>query len=234
MEQLWIAGTALLLGALHAMEPGHSKTVIAAYVAGAQDNQRRALASALVLGCSVALSHTFTIIALALLAQFALASVTGEAAHQWLQGASAALTLLLGGILFYQARRKPAHVHHEHCCEHHTNEKTTKRANSYAMLSLIGVGGGLVPCPSALAALLSAGASGQLARGVWVVVLFSCGIALTLVLVSLLACQAQKQWRSRWSFARWARWEPHFPLLTAAIITLIGLISLAKLILNLA
>jgi len=66
------------------------------------------------------------------------------------------------------------------------------------MLSLIGIGGGLVPCPSPLAALLSAGASGRLARGVWVVILFSCGMALTLALVALLAHQTRKQWEGRW------------------------------------
>lgn len=230
MEQIWIAGTALLLGALHAMEPGHSKTVIAAYVAGAQGNQRRALAGALLLGCSVALSHTITIIALALLAQFALASVTDETAHQWLQGASAALTLLLGSILFYQAWRKPAynhHKHHEDCCEHNAADRT----NSYMMLSLIGVGGGLVPCPSALAALLSAGASGQLARGLWVVVLFSSGIALTLVLVAMLARQAQARLHNKFNQQRWSK---HIPLLTAGIITLVGFISLSKLLFDLA
>lgn len=226
MEQSWVAGTALLLGALHAMEPGHGKTVIAAYIAGTHESGRRALTGALVLGCSVALSHTITIILLALSAQFALAAVTDERAHQWLQGASAVLTLLLGGLVFRQARRKHSHTHHENCCPEHT----TKRTDSYAMLSLIGIGGGLIPCPSALAALLSAGAGGELARGVWVVLLFSCGIALTLMSVALIARQAGTQWQAK---LQQHRWETHLPMLTAGIITFIGLFSLARLLLDL-
>ena len=228
MEQFWVAGTTLLLGALHAIEPGHSKTVIAAYVAGTHNNQRKALTGALVLGCSVALAHTVTIIALALLTQFALAAVTGEAAHQWLQGLSAALTLVLGGVLWRQAYRANNHHHHHNdCCETHSATKT----NSYAMLSLIGIGGGLVPCPSALAALLSAGASGQLARGVWVVLLFSCGIALTLMLVAVAARTAHLGLQAK---LHQSRWEKRIPFLTAGIILLIGLISLGKLFFNLA
>ncbi len=230
MDHTWIDGTALLLGALHAIEPGHSKTVIAAYVAGTHSNQRKALTGALILGCSVALSHTLTIIALALLVQFAVASVTGETAHQWLQGLSAALTLALGGVLFRQAVRERNQPHHDHhqgdCCEPHTAPKT----NSYAMLSLIGVGGGLVPCPSALAALLSAGASGHLARGVWVVVLFSCGIAITLMLVAVAARSAHLTFQARCATRHWER---RIPLVTATLILMVGFISLLKLCLHL-
>lgn len=179
----------------------------------------------------MALSHTLTIIVLALLVQFAIASVTGETAHQWLQGLSAALTLALGGMLLRQAFRERNHQphddHHSDCCAQHTAPKT----NSYAMLTLIGVGGGLVPCPSALAALLSAGASGHLARGVWVVVLFSCGIAITLMLVAVAARSAHLTLQAR--FAQ-QHWERRLPLVTATLILIVGVISLLKLCWNLA
>ena len=227
MEQSWIAGTALLLGALHAIEPGHSKTVIAAYIAGTHHSQRQALTGALVLGCSVALSHTLTIIALALLMQFAIASVTGETAHQWLQGLSAGLTMVLGAVLFRQAYRKRHHQPHKDCCEKHSVPKTS----GYAMLSLIGVGGGLVPCPSALAALLSAGAGGQLARGVWVVMLFSCGIALTLMMVAIIARSTHQTLQARFIQSQW---ENRLPLVSALLIFAVGVISLLKLCLTLA
>lgn len=64
---------------------------------------------------------------------------------------------------------------------------------------LMGITGGIIPCPSALAALLSAATIGHFAYGIWTVILFSIGIALTLSTVALAA---------HWAGGNSHRWLP--------------------------
>ncbi|HEX7673983.1 MAG TPA: hypothetical protein VF412_07425, partial [Bdellovibrio sp.] len=56
--------TALALGALHALEPGHAKTLTAAYLIGIKGTKR----DALLLGLSVAITHSFVVIAISVAA----------------------------------------------------------------------------------------------------------------------------------------------------------------------
>ena len=57
---------------------------------------------------------------------------------------------------------------------------------TWRSLLALGVAGGLLPCPSALLALLGAVAIGQAGLGVVIVLAFSVGLAATLTLVGLL------------------------------------------------
>jgi nickel/cobalt transporter (NicO) family protein len=63
----WVIALSLLvaagLGALHALSPGHGKTVMAAYLVGSRGNARQALG----LGMMVTVSHTIGVLALGLL-----------------------------------------------------------------------------------------------------------------------------------------------------------------------
>src|SRR5207244_2265108 len=54
--------TALLLGALHAMSPGHGKTIVAAYLVGSRGTARHAA----FLGATVTITHTAGVFALGL------------------------------------------------------------------------------------------------------------------------------------------------------------------------
>ena len=58
---------ALFLGAAHGLEPGHGKTIVAAYLVGA----RGTVSNALFLGGVVTLTHTMSVILLGLVALFA-------------------------------------------------------------------------------------------------------------------------------------------------------------------
>ena len=89
------------LGILHALEPGHAKTLTAAYLIGIKGTRR----DAVVLGLAVATTHSFVVIAIAvgglLLGSKALA---GEA-QWWLQMTSAVVVIAIG--LWLAWRRRP-------------------------------------------------------------------------------------------------------------------------------
>jgi ABC-type nickel/cobalt efflux system permease component RcnA len=87
--------TASLLGAGHALTPGHGKTVMAAYLVGARGTARHAVG----LGLSVTVSHTLGILVLAGIVLAAGNALPPEAFNRWAPLASALLVLGIGGWL---------------------------------------------------------------------------------------------------------------------------------------
>jgi ABC-type nickel/cobalt efflux system permease component RcnA len=87
--------TAALLGAGHALTPGHGKTVMAAYLVGARGTSRHAVG----LGLSVTVSHTLGILVLAGIVVTAGSALPPEAFTRWAPLASALLVLGIGGWL---------------------------------------------------------------------------------------------------------------------------------------
>ncbi|MDE2705024.1 MAG: hypothetical protein OXI35_08150, partial [Gemmatimonadota bacterium] len=80
---------ALFLGAAHGLEPGHGKTIVAAYLVGA----RGTVGNALFLGGVVALTHTSSVILLGLVALFASRYILPEQMFPWLGTASGLLIM---------------------------------------------------------------------------------------------------------------------------------------------
>lgn len=106
--------TALLLGALHALEPGHAKTLTAAYLIGIKGTKR----DAFLLGLSVALTHSIVVIAISVVALWiGRESFTQDVTH-WLQIGSGVIVVLLGAWLMIkrivQMRKSNSHHHHHH------------------------------------------------------------------------------------------------------------------------
>ena len=104
--------TALLLGALHALEPGHAKTLTAAYLIGIKGTKK----DALFLGLSVALTHSIVVIGISVLALWiGRESFTQDVTH-WLQLGSGIIVIILGAWLlikrFIQMQRAKGHHHH--------------------------------------------------------------------------------------------------------------------------
>src|SRR5471032_1874360 len=90
--------SAIALGALHALEPGHAKTLTAAYLIGTKGTKR----DAILLGLSIAFTHSLVVILLAIAGVWlGREAFTDEAMH-WLQIASGAVVSLLGICLLYQ------------------------------------------------------------------------------------------------------------------------------------
>ncbi|MCQ6553215.1 sulfite exporter TauE/SafE family protein [Streptomyces sp. C10-9-1] len=100
---------ALGLGALHALAPGHGKTMMAA---AATAGGRSSLRDVLALGASVTLTHTLGVFALGAL--ITAGSAAAPTVVSWLTVASGALVALAGALLVRRAWRRrhaPGHAH---------------------------------------------------------------------------------------------------------------------------
>jgi nickel/cobalt exporter len=124
LSPLALLGSLLLaagLGALHAVSPGHGKTVMAAYLVGSRGSARHAAA----LGLTVTVSHTLGVLALALVALFAAELIPPERLYPILGLASGAtvvgigLWVLIGRLRIMHGGRTAARSHaHEHALDH--------------------------------------------------------------------------------------------------------------------
>ncbi|MCH5674080.1 HoxN/HupN/NixA family nickel/cobalt transporter [Streptomyces gilvus] len=116
---------AIVLGAMHALAPGHGKTLMAA-TAAARGGRAR-LRDVLPLAASVTVTHTLGVVALGILVTAGSAATPSVIA--WLGLASGVLVLLAGANLVRRAwrNRAPAHhahhIHHDHHDHHDHHEK---------------------------------------------------------------------------------------------------------------
>lgn len=96
----------IVLGAGHALLPGHGKTVMAAYLAGRRGRTR----DAVTVGATVTITHTAGVLVIGLcLTMFS--SLAGDAVLNWLGVVSGALVAVVGGVLLAdtvrRSRRRP-------------------------------------------------------------------------------------------------------------------------------
>ncbi|GIG59583.1 hypothetical protein Lfu02_39550 [Longispora fulva] len=100
---------ALVLGAAHALAPGHGKTVMAAYLVA----ERGSLRHAGVIAATVTLTHTGGVMILGLLLSTTLAFAP-QRVYGWLGLTSGALLAAVGAVLLYRAWRGQglSHGHH--------------------------------------------------------------------------------------------------------------------------
>lgn len=80
---------AVLLGALHGLEPGHSKTMMAAFIIAIKGTARQAA----MLGLAATLSHTAIVWLIAFGGMYISNRFTAESAEPWLQLISAIIIL---------------------------------------------------------------------------------------------------------------------------------------------
>jgi len=92
---------AILLGALHGLEPGHSKTMMAAFIVAI----RGTIGQAVLLGLSAAIAHSFIIWVLAAAALHYGDRWNAETVEPYLQLGSAVMILGLAGWMFWRTRR---------------------------------------------------------------------------------------------------------------------------------
>lgn len=201
---------ALLLGAVHALAPGHGKTVMAAYLVG-RDGDRRLAA---LLGLTVASTHTVAVLALGTVVS-ASEAVAPERAYPLLGVVSGLLFASLGaGLLVRSLRRHARHHHHDHDHEH--------EAPGWRGIVAPGLAGGLVPSPSALLVYLAGLTLGRAWFGIALVVTYGLGIAATLVGAGYVLVRARDRLvhagRQR-GLARLERVAAVLPTVTAVLVT---------------
>lgn len=239
---LGLAGLAvsLLLGAVHAVGPGHGKTIMAAYAAGRGEQSLR---DVLILGATVTATHTGGVLLLGLLVAVGTAFAP-ELLFPWLGLVSGVLVCVVGITLCRGAlrrRRQPhehAHDHHHqghshgHAHRHiHSHVSATRadgRPRSRAGVVVMGIAGGLVPTPSAVVVLLGAAAFGHTWFGILLVLAYGIGMALTLVLAGLLFVRLSDHLRDRLLDKGKARLLGFVPIATAAVVIALGVGLTAK------
>ena len=246
---------ALLLGALHALEPGHSKSLMAGYIVAIRGTPRQAM----LLGLSIAVGHSIVVWGLAILGFWLGNKLILGTAEPWLLLASGVLIVLLGLRLLRVAARGEAHHHHDHghpgaAAHHHDDDdhhdhdhgdhdhhdhdahepghheaaqpRRPVQAVSPLTIAWFGFTGGLMPCPSAIAVLLVCLQAGAFGLGVAMVAAFSVGIAVTLVTVGVLAAWGASAAASR--FPWFATFAERLPYASAAIVTIIGVVVIVR------
>jgi ABC-type nickel/cobalt efflux system permease component RcnA len=89
-------------GALHALSPGHGKTIVAAYLVGSRGTWRHALLLALI----VTATHTSTVYALGFVTLYLSHYIVPERLYPWLGIASGALIVSMGALLIVTRLRR--------------------------------------------------------------------------------------------------------------------------------
>lgn len=236
---LWFLLTAAFLaiglGGLHALEPGHGKTVVAAYLVGS----RGTAAHAVLLGLIVTISHTAGVFALGAITLYASRYIVSEQLYPWLSLFSGVTIAALG---CYMALRRltgtaAEHSHlpgksHDHWSffkrspsvdqpKNAIAAAASQRSVSLTQLLALGITGGIIPCPAALIVLLSAVTLHRIGLGFFLIVAFSVGLAAVLISFGMLMVFARRfmsQIVTDGPLTR--RW---LPLASSAFITVLGI-----------
>ncbi|EBV7174167.1 nickel/cobalt efflux protein RcnA [Salmonella enterica subsp. enterica serovar Thompson] len=241
--------SAILLGILHGLEPGHSKTMMAAFIIAIKGTVKQAV----MLGLAATLSHTAIVWLIALGGMYLNRAFTAQSVEPWLQLISAIIILSTACWMFWRTWRGEQQWlagnhhhdhHHDHGHDHHGHihpEGATSKAYQDAherahaadiqhrfdgqtvtngQILLFGLTGGLIPCPAAITVLLICIQLKAFTLGATMVLSFSLGLALTLVTVGVGAAISVQQAAKRWSgFSTLARRAPYF---SSILIGLVG------------
>ncbi len=225
---------AAALGALHALSPGHGKTVVGAYLVGARGTARHAV----FLGLVVTVTHTLGVYLLGLVTLTASRYVVPERLFPWISALSGLLVLGIGASLAVSrlaAAGGDHHHHHDHDRHHdHDHHHDHGHDHSHAPLPgpigwrsllALGVSGGLLPCPSALVVMLGAIALGRIAFGLVLIAAFSAGLAAVLTGIGLALVYARGLFEHLPLDGRFARLVP---VASAVVISVAGLAIVAQ------
>lgn len=267
---LFLLGAFLLsmvLGSLHALTPGHGKTLVAAYLVGTHGKVR----DAVFLGAVVTITHTGSVILLGLVTLLASHYVLPTLIAPWLEIISGLLVVGFGASLFLQRnndlrkwlRRQRrgsysgpmtdagrsiqpgtanlVHAHggglvHQHDHPHDANGEhdhfhgvpsTHRHVDSlpagqvtWRSLLALGVSGGLVPCPDAIAILLVAVAVNRIPFGMMLIVSFSIGLALVLIAIGIAMVQGMRLVTRSEALTRFSIYAP---MISALVVTVLGI-----------
>jgi len=241
---------AIALGALHALEPGHGKTLLAVSLVGARATPRQAL----VLASALTVAHTAGVLALGLVVLAATNWILPEQVYPWITLASGAVVTIIGGrALARELRRRlpfahtheHAHAHalaHAHAHDHvheqghahdHLDDEAHARAHAipgtapltFRSAVVAAASGNIAPCPAALVVLLAAIALHRVGYGLALIVAFSVGLAAVLTVLGIAVVRSAAWLVARPQFDRAARFAP---LVTSFVIATLGAVMVGQ------
>lgn len=196
-------GMSILVGALHALEPGHGKTVLVAHLL----TEKRNVLKPILLALSTAVTHAASIFITAMVAHGLLhvaldANTNVESFYRRINAVSGIILLVTAYFVLKRAKQKAIsqfqslagdHVGYradDHtggncsCAAHRRRLKPLKlRSESSWRTIALGFAVGLIPCPSALVALSSAVTSGNWATAILLICAYSLGIFVALMIL---------------------------------------------------
>jgi len=230
----WVLLSAALiaagLGALHALEPGHGKTVVAAYLVGSRGTARHAV----LLGFVVTASHTAGVYLLGAATLYASRYIVPEQLYPWLGAISGLSVAGLGIFIFLRHWTGETGTHSHVPGEQHSHwflsifkpgeraaeSQPVERPLSLRELCMLGITGGIVPCPAALVVLLSAFSLHRIGFGLFLITAFSLGLAAVLVIAGLTVVCAKRAIASQIRADRIAL--RYLPMLSSAFMVVLG------------
>lgn len=243
--------SAILLGALHGLDPGHSKTMMAAFIVAVRGTPTQAA----LLGLSATISHTAVVWIITIAGLYFGQHWNAETSEPYFQLVSAVIII---GVAVWMLWRtwygQHVGIHpHEHSHTHHDLNLLTEgeyqdaheRAHAEdiqrrfagkevttGQIVMFGLTGGLIPCPASITILLLCLQLQKITLGATLVLCFSIGLALTLVASGLVAAFGMKYAAKRWNgFGEFTRKAPYFSgLLILGIGLYVGYHSLIMLI----
>jgi ABC-type nickel/cobalt efflux system permease component RcnA len=215
---------AFMFGAFHAMQPGHGKTLVAAYLVG----ERGTILHAIYLGLVTTLTHTGMVIVLALVVPLIVPDAESEITIALMLVCGLIVVLMACWLLLKRIAGEADHVHlfgghHHHDGPHHQHHHHEPHTHAgegvgWGALTLLGMTGGLVPCVDALALVTATWVTRQHWLGLPLILVFSLGLASVLVLVGVLVVKF-KQYASSGE----GRWTRVLPIVSALLTLALGL-----------
>ena len=245
----WVLFSAALiaagLGALHALEPGHGKTIVAAYLVGSRGTARHAA----LLGIVVTAAHTSGVFLLGAVTLYASRYIVPEQLYPWLGAISGLSVAGLGIFTFLKhwtgetgehshapgeqhshwflsmfkrnTPKQPASEESANSAAYFPASRPIGRALSLRELCLLGITGGIVPCPAALVVLLSAFSLHRIGFGLFLITAFSVGLAGVLVVIGLVMVYTKRLMAARVQAGSAAL--RYLPFLSSAFMVVLGL-----------
>jgi ABC-type nickel/cobalt efflux system permease component RcnA len=208
---------AMVLGALHVLEPAHGRSILHAFLVGSTGKLRNVL----VFGLSVMVTHTAVALFIALgfglvgegLVRFGLAPLAkligslitlGFGVRMWSHGTAHSLAHGQGDC------------HHEGCSS--AEEKAPDDFNPIGM----GLAGGLIPCYGSIAFVGLWAGKGHLFAAVLPVLAFAVGLSGTLIIGGIFALRAHRSGARQWLRSRIGHWADY---VAASIVIILGLVA---------
>lgn len=224
MNPLFAFSSTFILGALHALEPGHGKSFIAAYMLGNKTSFRHVMA---MLG-SMLVSHFLLLAVIAVVLMYLFREFGGELMLEIIEWTVPVIVMLFGGYLLYRAIKTKGqdHVccdhHHEHGHNHdHSHDQAHSNNAGVRKSAIAGFVGGLLPCPSAVAALGFSGMTSQFTNVLWYLVVYILGMALVMLSI-MLVLHFSKRFAS--GFINKVNSKVNIQLVSAILIILVGVV----------